>query len=424
MQRYPCDLSHFGFDSGEIGHLQTLACVPVMAGDSMSLDLEGIWRLSPLRRNLVVDCNIDLFAFFVPHRHIYGESWIQFIKDGYNSVISFNPAGPASPPAALSYLGAEFEVNEELPLWMVGGYNQIWNRYFRTPSDTTKEYPITRIPTTADEQRAGYRCGPLPMPWSTGTQDLMDGAEREVPVDVDTFDIVDLNRVQAQYKTEVDREFFGLRYNDILNTAFGSTVNTDADERPTLLGRQSFWLSGYDVDGTDDASLGSYSGKSAGVGRISMRRKFFSEHGALWVMCLPRFPTIHVDERHFLHSATDPSYLEIAGDPSIVSAETPAEAVHEDYFRNASLAQLGVVPYGQWYRYHPSRVHRQYDVLDGFTFMDTQITTKDLAWYISSGEYDEVFQTTQLQHWQSHSRINIRCLRNVPPARVGLYAGA
>lgn len=422
-KRTSVDLSHFSFNMGEIGHLQTLASIPVMAGDSISVELEGVWRLSALRRNLVVDCQVDMFAFFVPHRHIYGEDWIQFIKDGNNETITFQGV-EISPTEPASYLGVEFNATQLAPLWLVGGYNQIWNRYFRSPNDPLNEHAIDRVPTDADELKSGYKCGYLPQPWSTGVPDGVDATERDVPVVLDTLDIVELNRVQAQYTTEVDREYFGQRYNDLLNTAFGTTVNTDADERPTLCTHNKWWLSGYDVDGTDDGTLGTYSGKSAGIGGLSFKRKFFSEHGALWLMCLPRFPTIHVQERHFLHTHFDPDYKEFTGDPALVAAEPPITAIRGDFFRADTNEDLGQIPYGQWFRYHPNHVHEQYASLDGFPFLDLDINSQQRAFYHIQGEYDEVFQTLQLGHWQSHSRIGVRANRVVPKARTSLYAGA
>lgn len=415
------DLSHFSFDAGEIGHLQTIAAIPIVAGDSVSVDLEGIWRLSPLRRNLVVDCQIDMFAFFVPHRHIYGEEWIDFIKEGKNATANFPPA---STNVTIDYLGAHYSVDEEMPLWVPGGYNRIWNRYFRAPTDDVKIRADDYFANSVDERLHGFRCGYLPKPWSTGVYDGgVSETEREVPVVADTFDIVDLNRVQAEYRSEVDREYFGQRYNDLLNTVFGSTVNTDADERPTLCAHNSWWLSGYDVDGTADATLGSYSGKSAGIGKMGFRRKFFPEHGAMWIMTMARFPTIHVLERHFLASKVNPSYLEISGDPDLVAAEPPAPLLGNEFFRAATATDLGEGPYGQWYRYHPSHVHQLYEELDGFTFIDTRIDTIERSHYMTANEYDEVFQTTQLGHWQSHSSVGVHVNRVTTGPRSSLYAG-
>src|SRR5262249_39769120 len=42
-------------------------------------------RLSPLRRGLAIDSTVDIFTFYVPHRHVYGEQWIKFMKDGVNA---------------------------------------------------------------------------------------------------------------------------------------------------------------------------------------------------------------------------------------------------------------------------------------------------------------------------------------------------
>src|SRR5438270_7864632 len=41
-----------------------------------------LFRSSPLRRGLAIDSTVDIFTFYVPHRHVYGEQWIKFMKDG------------------------------------------------------------------------------------------------------------------------------------------------------------------------------------------------------------------------------------------------------------------------------------------------------------------------------------------------------
>src|SRR5207302_673917 len=51
----------------------------------MEMDAVGALRLSPLRRGLAIDSTVDIFTFYVPHRHVYGEQWIKFMKDGVNA---------------------------------------------------------------------------------------------------------------------------------------------------------------------------------------------------------------------------------------------------------------------------------------------------------------------------------------------------
>src|SRR5436305_706921 len=81
-ERMPHDLSHLGFLAGQIGRLITISTTPVIAGDSFEMDAVGALRLSPLRRGLATDSTVDIFTFYVPHRRVYGEQWIKFMKDG------------------------------------------------------------------------------------------------------------------------------------------------------------------------------------------------------------------------------------------------------------------------------------------------------------------------------------------------------
>src|SRR5438034_528598 len=84
-ERMPHDLSHLGFLAGQIGRLITISTTPVIAGDSFELDAVGALRLSPLRRGLAIVSTVVIFTFYVPHRHVYGEQWIKFMKDGVNA---------------------------------------------------------------------------------------------------------------------------------------------------------------------------------------------------------------------------------------------------------------------------------------------------------------------------------------------------
>src|SRR5256884_3276401 len=54
------------------------------------MDAVGALRLSPLRRGLAIDSTVDIFTFYVPHRHVYGEQWIKFMKDGVNALFTIN----------------------------------------------------------------------------------------------------------------------------------------------------------------------------------------------------------------------------------------------------------------------------------------------------------------------------------------------
>src|SRR5258708_39404617 len=78
-------LSDLGLPGCQIGRLNTISTTPVLAVDSFEIDAVGALRLSPLRRGLAIDSTVEIFTFYVPHRHVYGEQWIKFMKDGVNA---------------------------------------------------------------------------------------------------------------------------------------------------------------------------------------------------------------------------------------------------------------------------------------------------------------------------------------------------
>src|SRR6476619_1142783 len=138
-ERMPHDLSHLGFLAGQIGRLITISTTTVIAGDSFEMDAVGALRLSPLRRGLAIDSTVVIFTFYVPHRHVYGEQWIKFMKDGVN----------ATP----------------LPTVNTTRYMNIYNNYFKAPwmPDRTEANPNE---LNQDDARYGFRCCHLKNIWT------------------------------------------------------------------------------------------------------------------------------------------------------------------------------------------------------------------------------------------------------------------
>src|SRR2546422_10172764 len=108
-ERMPYDLSHLGSLAGQIGRLITISTTPVIAGDSFEVDAAGALRLSPLRRGLAIASTVDLFTFYVPHRHVYGEQWLKLMKDGVNAtpLPTVNTIGYIDHPALLGTINPE-----------------------------------------------------------------------------------------------------------------------------------------------------------------------------------------------------------------------------------------------------------------------------------------------------------------------------
>src|SRR5437762_536472 len=86
----------------------------------------------------------------------------------------------------------------------------------------------------------------------------------------------------------------------------------DADNRPLLVMRSNLWASGYDVDGTDQTSLGQFSGRVQQTYKHSVPRFFVPEHGTMFTLALVRFPPTATKEIQYLNAKGALTYTDIA----------------------------------------------------------------------------------------------------------------
>jgi len=423
MEREQYDLKHWSMTIGAIGSLMTISTIPVVAGDSMQVNLSSVFRTSPLRRNLFLDMVVDLFAFYIPHRHIYGSNWVNFINAGIDESVTLGT--DTIPNVTIGCLGLKTQTNSANPRWLTRGYIQIWNRYFRDPSDVagikSEDYFTTATDSTVD---VGLPCCHLKTMTTAALLSTIGSADYQLALDSGTVNLQQFAQQQGRLKTELRRDWFDLRYSDVLRNSWGTSgVNSDADQRPTLLMRTTQWMSGYDVDGTDDATLGTYSGKATAVCKLNMPFKFFPEHGTLWLMALVRYPFVHDLETHYLVTKPEPTYKQIAGDPDIIMREPQVDINLNETFIGASSVALGSVPYGQWYRTHPGFVHHQYRTVQGHPFLTSLPSDRNDHIYIASTDYDDVFQSRQYKHWNAQSYVDVIARRFIPIPEKSLFAG-
>src|SRR5699024_8938076 len=150
------DLSLLGFLAGQIGRLITISTTPVIAGDSFEMDAVGALRLSPLRRGLAIDSTVDIFTFYVPHRHVYVEQWIKFMNDGVNAT----PLPTVTTTVYIqhsAFLGTINSDTNKIPNHLCQGYLNIYNNDFKAP------WMPGRTEANANElnqydARYGFRC--------------------------------------------------------------------------------------------------------------------------------------------------------------------------------------------------------------------------------------------------------------------------
>lgn len=426
MKRNMFDLTHQIHTCGELGRLQTLGVVPLVAGDSIQANLRGAVRLAATRRQIVQDAKVDIFCFFRPHRHTYGDDWVDAIKDGKEDNVNFGSVSLTTDGRAIEYLGLP-EDAANLPTWLVNGYWDIYNWYFKNPDDA--DTSLTKIPSDEKERQYGTLIARLPHPMTrprtlnTGVETDLEDADFQTTLVNSVLDVRDLAQLQAEAKTEVESNWYANRYPDIMKAKYGSTVSAETDERPTLVWHDSQWIGGRDIDGADDATMGDIQGKTMAAVDVKIPRWYAKEHGALWILAAVRIPTVHAMEKHKLHYLQEPRYKSMMGDPDLLMEEPPASFNIEDYITNGSNFSGSEEPYGQWYRYHPSRVHQNYRNVDGFPFLQQGFASKDDSYYHTAEDYDEIFQTYQLGHWQMNLLADMQKLTVVPGVDQSIKVG-
>src|SRR5256885_13809986 len=96
------------------------------------MDAVGAVRLYPLSRGLAIDSTVDIFTFHVRHRHVYGEQWIKFMKDGVNAtpLPTVNTTGYTDHDALLGTINHD---TNKITKHVFQGYLNIYNNYFKAP---------------------------------------------------------------------------------------------------------------------------------------------------------------------------------------------------------------------------------------------------------------------------------------------------
>src|SRR5256712_13627520 len=103
--------------------------------------------------------------------------------------------------------------------------------------------------------------------------------------------------------------------------------------------RSNLSASRYDVDGTDQTSLGQFSGRVQQTYKHSMPRFFVPEHGTMFTLALFRLPPTAPKEIQYLNAKAALPYTDIAGNPVLYGNLPPREISMKDVFRSGDSSK-------------------------------------------------------------------------------------
>src|SRR5205809_242886 len=138
------------------------------------MDAVGALRLSPLRRGLAIDFTVDIFTFYVPHRHVYGDQWIKFMKD----VVNANPFPTVNTTGYIdhaAFLGTINPDTNKIPKHLFQGYLNIYNNYFKAPWMPDRFFFFQAEDGIRDVAVTGVQTCALPISWVRNWQGWAPG---------------------------------------------------------------------------------------------------------------------------------------------------------------------------------------------------------------------------------------------------------
>src|SRR5262249_57505453 len=98
----------------------------------VEMEAVGVVCVSGVGCGLGIDSTVDIFTFYVPHRHVYGEQWIKFMKDGVNAtpLPTVNTTGYIDHAAFFGTINPD---TNKIPKHLLQGYLNFYINYFKSP---------------------------------------------------------------------------------------------------------------------------------------------------------------------------------------------------------------------------------------------------------------------------------------------------
>lgn len=403
-ERSMVDLAHSVQSVLDIGRMQCIARMPVIAGDSFEINSNILIRLNQLRRPLAIDVKADVFLFYCPYRYTYGQDWITYIEKGGAEAITFPNI---TKTRAQHWLQTWQNV---MPRHLFADACNIWNQWFRDPAQS--EINPDSFDPSVDHSAYGVLVNHLKT-WGTAQSKVANFSDDQYAHSIvaDKISVQNLQTLVSKARQESYRDFVSSRYQEIIEGMSGGELHDYADNVPELVWRQESWLSGYDVNGTAGAELGQVAGKGIGSVNFNMPRRFFAEHGTLYMFCVLRMPPMFEWGRQYLDTFNRPFHEVVPTDGAMFQ---PVELKASDVWHGGGSSSLGYVPMWEWYRDHPSYCHpRFFDTDTGWQTLDRP-TDWASAVSCSPVQYDTMFQSMVLRHAVLSARHNITAWRPIP----------
>lgn len=119
---------------------------------------------------------------------------------------------------------------------------------------------------------------------------------------------IDLHKLSvsiANYNSELDRAKRANRYDEIIKNFWKVMPTEESTYKPVVIGRESSWISGIDINGTAEQNLGHSAGKAIGFREMKIKQFMAPEHGDILIYTGIRVPTLWAGEKFLPDDVVD-----------------------------------------------------------------------------------------------------------------------
>lgn len=304
------------YNEGSYYELLPVARKAVVPGESVAIDVTTVFETEAFGQNIMTGGIASLYAFYVPYRLVW-DQWVAWIAD---------PQNAATPPTSTTAWNLLFE-GGTLAMSTLGrrAYKLIYNQYFGWDIGVA-DYWYSNIATDTDVSLKRLR-----------TTDQFNGkvqASGEAPAINAVYPVVasnvtiDLNELRRRLKDAKSNrrsDMTGDKYVDAM-ARMGVNLDWRVQNAPEMLGVAHREFLPKDTRATDPVNTGRAWSRYQEQLQLKTSRKFFAEHGVVFVVCAIRPHIFSVNAR----AAGDAAMLNINRDLVFLGDNDAGTWVPED----------------------------------------------------------------------------------------------
>lgn len=286
------------YTEGEYYDLMPVFRKAVVPGESVALDLTTIFETEPFSQNILSGGIASLYAFYTPYRLVW-DQWVSWVAE---------PQSAAVLPTATTAWTKVFEAGTSTKS-MLGrrAYKLIYNQFFGQDVGTTDLW-YSNIATDTDTSVKRLRTtdqinGKLML----GSDVSTPTASYPVSGATTTIDLNDLRQRLRDARSTRRQDMTGDKYVDAM-ARMGVSLDWRVQLAPEMLGVAHKDFIPKDTRATDPANTGRAWSRYQETLNLRTSRKFFAEHGVIWVVLAVRPHVFPVTAR----GAMDAEFLNIS----------------------------------------------------------------------------------------------------------------